>query len=475
MRRIYYQAIAALLVLSCVSFTLAQTPLQDSVPNLSSRPGAPYTIFLNVTGFDYNGTWLDETPGYTPPLNDRALSDAYSADEVTQIKAIWSRVAQSFAGFDVNVTTVDPAPTGMTDAQRQDFYDSTANMMHTVIGSELRDDGMGGMSSWEPGESADGLSGLDVVAGTNTEGRHTNFMLASAQAGASTGFVINGDYIGAVSSHENGHAFGLDHQSDYSGMMAMPINEYTVGDASSGDGSYVAIMGNASDRQRVTWRVGDSNVSENQEVVNSVQRILATNNTTTGAGRPGTVDLHFIDDGIGHSSGTATPLPVDASGNVDSGQAKGVIVPNDEINPNPLGASNYTEDWFSFVTDGMNPVTLTATNGTSFLVDGVADGVGPLRSELCIFDTAVTLVDCATEDGSTLFSTYTDTLTAGTYYAKITSFGGHEQDNPDFNDAQYYDMGAYFLSGSGFLVPEPASSTWLLCSFVSLFLVRRRR
>ena len=75
------------------------------------------------------------------------------------------------------------------------------------------------------------------------------------------------------------------------------------------------------------------------------------------------------------------------------------------------------------------------------------------------------LVSDATEDASTLFETYTGLLAAGTYYADIASFGGHVQDSPTFNAASYFDMGAYFLTGSGFTAADyisfnPNTAIW---------------
>ncbi len=450
------------------------------VPLLNSRPGAAYTVYLDVNGFNYNGVWDSGElgmPGSTPSVGDVDAAATFNATQVASIKQIWERMAQSYIGFNVNVTTVDPAVAAnqaSTDVARQNFYDATPNMMHTVIGSQVRGGAL--VTAANPSgkwysTGADGVSGLGVVAGVTGgtgNGGHTNWMFTEDQQGP--GF-INGEYIGAISAHENGHAFGLYHQSDYTGDTL--THEYTNGDAvgtTTTPGTYVAIIGNADARQRIAWRVGDTDQNGVRTPINDIQSMLATDNVSNG--RAGTANLHLVDDGIGHSRDTATPLAI--TGNtVDFNLAQGVIVPNSETTPVASGFTNYTQDWFSFNSTG-SPITLTANDGTEFLTPGVADGAGTLRSTLDIYNAAGLIVGTAIEDASTLFETYTGTLPLGTYYANIDSFGGHVQDAPAFNAATYYDTGAFFLTGSGFAaVPEPASLGLVLIS--GIFCARRRR
>ena len=56
------------------------------------------------------------------------------------------------------------------------------------------------------------------------------------------------------------------------------------------------------------------------------------------------------------------------------------------------------------------------------------------------------------------------------------SFGGHVQDSPAFTPAEYFDMGAYFLTGSGFaaVVPEPGTACLLMIGMLG-FAARRQR
>lgn len=426
------------------------------VPELSSRPGAAYTIYLDPSGFNYDGTWSSSTPGITPSLNEVADNGTFGAADVAEINAIWAAMANQYRSFNVNVTTVDPAiAAGQsgTDIERRDYYDSQAHMMHTVIG---KGDGWQG--------SADGLALLNTIGTVaSNPGEHTNWMFTNAYDGTAT--VANGNYTGNISSHETGHTFGLNHQGDFTGTIptATVVNEYGFGDDANGNGNYVATMGNASDRQRVAWRVGSTHNGDSQFVQNDVMTILANDGAA------------IADSGIGHTFATATAIPLAGSViDVNNPLHRGVISPNSASNPDPIGVDNYTKDVFSFVTDGSNPISLILHDGDDFLTPGVADNGLTLRGALSIFDSSYSLVASAVEDSSTLFQTYTGLLGAGTYYAQITSFGGHEEVTNDYLAAQYYDMGGYFLTGSGFVaVPEPASI--MLFAIGSIGLMARRR
>ncbi|MGC4032163.1 MAG: hypothetical protein QM754_10620 [Tepidisphaeraceae bacterium] len=192
-----------------------------SVPAYSSLPGAAYTLYLDFGGFAYTGNWYTGTPGTTPAYTVDSDATTFSSTELTNIHNIWSRVAQKYAMYNINVTTVDPAVAAGaagSDAARQSYYDSTAKMMHTVIG---------GSGGWTGGG---GVSFVGVTAGSyaNT-GYHTNWVFA-AQAPTQLQFVAE------ATAHENGHGLGLNHQSDYSGTTK--VTEY-----SDGTGALSPIMG----------------------------------------------------------------------------------------------------------------------------------------------------------------------------------------------------------------------------------------
>ncbi len=427
------------------------------VPQLSSDPGAPYTIYLDFAGFNFTGNWGNSgTPGDTPAFENASASGTFTSTQQSDISKVWARVAQCYTPFNVNVTTIDPAVTAGqadTDASRQAYYDQTAKMMHTVIGQQ--------QNSWCGPYGGISYVGVDQysysTAGINNgdgAGWKTDWVFTD---GVGTGLGC-----GLAAAHENGHGLSLSHQSDYSGDTY--VNEYSLGDDNSGNGTYAPIMGAAYYTQRGAWRLGDSANGSSNHTQNDVSVILSNQ----GIGG-------FVNDGIGHTLATATTMPLSGT-TINAALAKGIITPISTTSPAPIGASNYTTDFFKFYSSG-GTISLTAHDGTEFLTTGTADPGAMLRSTLSILNTSGTVIAAATEASSTLYETYSGTLPAGYYYAEVASYGGHTQTLTGDNTTYYYDMGSFFLTGSGLSVPEPGTLAMLLAAagLVIVHRCRRRR
>src|SRR5207302_2003352 len=121
------------------------------------------------------------------------------------------------------------------------------------------------------------------------------------------------------------------------------------------------------------------------------------------------------------------------------------------------------------------PITLTVNDGGELITPGAADPGVTLNSSLTILNAAGNFVASAPLSSSTLTETFTGALTPGTYFAQIASFGGYTS-SYDLT-ASYYDMGSYFLTGSGFspaAVPEPAARIVIIL-MAPLLWGRRRR
>lgn len=426
-----------------LGLALANAATALAAPALSSRPGAAYTVYLDFDGFNYTGNWDVGTPGNTPAWTGTTA----------QIQEVYARTAEKYAAFNVNVTTVDPAVAAgiltTNYSARQTYYDNTARMMHTVIGTSDR-----GGTNWTGGGGVSYVGTTQNTAASygGLNGAHTNWVFTN-QLGP------NGpSFIAEAAAHENGHGLSLNHQSD---VAPLSPTEYSSNGGNVGNGSYAPIMGNSYSSQRGTWRTGTLNTGTIQ---NDVKTLLSNSGMT------------LVDDGIGHAFASATALPLTGS-TINSTLAQGYIAPASSAAPTALGIDNYTKDYFKFSMGASGLISLTLTNGGDWLTPGSAAVGATLRSKLNIYGASdlLTPIGFGTEAADTMSSLFSGTLAAGDYYAEITSFGGR-QSTYDAN-AQYFDMGSYILSGTGILaaVPEPGTFLYLMVGAAGLALVTVRR
>ncbi len=424
-----------------------------SVPvSYSSRPGAAYTLYLDFGGFSYTGKWAGgTTPGVTPAYDVDGNATSFSAQELFNIHQIWSSVAAAYAPFNVNVTTVDPAvAAGQTssDDVRQQYYDTTVGIQHTIVG---------GTGAWTGG-SAGGVSEIGGLIATapapdSVFGLHANFVFTDQNASALS-------TIADSIAHEDGHVFNLYHQSDYkspSGTYSKEINEYSAG-TGTGPGSVVPIMSIPTSAERALFAVGASQGGgepNSPGVLQNDDQIIANDPGMGG----------FINDGIGHTLASATPLPKIGS-SVDFNLAKGVIVPASSTNPVAEGSANYKSDFWSFTTPG-GLISLTANSGEEFITPGTADPGATLKTLLTLYNSDGTVV--AVSPTTTLSETISTTLAAGTYYASVTAVG--DAIDNTYAERDFFDQGPFFLTGT---VPEPSAIGIALCGIFPMLLRRRR-
>ena len=96
-----------------------------------------------------------------------------------------------------------------------------------------------------------------------------------------------------------------------------------------------------------------------------------------------------------------------------------------------------------------------------------------MRSVLRILDMSGTVLGTSTEDATTLLHTWNGNLASGQYIAQVVSYGDYVSSYEP--DSRYFNMGAYFLSGSGFSpVPEPTTLAAMLGG-IGLLLRRRQK
>src|SRR5687768_7837861 len=77
------------------------------LPQLASRPGAAASIFLDFDGHT-EAVWGNDTNVVTRVYNRDSDPNSFSEAETAAMTEIWARVAEDFAPFNINVTTIEP-------------------------------------------------------------------------------------------------------------------------------------------------------------------------------------------------------------------------------------------------------------------------------------------------------------------------------------------------------------------------------
>jgi hypothetical protein len=274
-----------------------RTLLALSVPALSSLPGAPAALYLDFDG-DFIPKWSSYTNITIPAYDRDGDPTSFTDAELAAITEIWKRVAEDYAPFNINVTTVEPT-----------------NLTSRAV---LRVD-IGGDSSWVWPYDPYGYNG---IAGGYMEGMPFVVFVFSKNNG-------NGDpkYTAEGASHEAGHAYGLDHQSLYD-ASGNRIAEYYKG---PGDGT-APIMGNSLyyTTPLSRWWYGPNAISST--TYQDDMAVLA------GPGN----GFGYRPDDHGNTAATASPLAVSGS----QVNASGIITATADL------------DVFSFTT-GAGQVSLT--------------------------------------------------------------------------------------------------------------------
>ncbi|HLQ46015.1 MAG TPA: fibronectin type III domain-containing protein, partial [Planctomycetaceae bacterium] len=335
----------------------ATSPL-SSIPVLNSLPGAAASLYLDFDG-DSEASWGSYSNIVQPAFDQDGDPTTFSDSEVTAIQNIWKYVAEDYAPFKINVTTVQPASFANGVAERVSI---------------------GGDGAWSGG-SYGGISYIDSFTNSIS---NESFVFPKNLANGNTKDTAE------ATSHEAGHAFGLQHQSQYSGTTK--VNEYYAG---PGDGT-APIMGNSYSATRGLWWDGTSTSST------TIQDDMAViSRSANGFG--------YRADDHGNTASTATALTV--SGGQFSGS--GIITTTGDV------------DYFSFN---------TSAGSITINVDVLAN-VNDLDAKLQLFDANGGLLQ--TSDPSTSFgASMTTTVAAGTYRVAVSSHGG------------YGDVGQYTISGT---------------------------
>lgn len=106
--------------------------------SLSSRPNSAKKILLDFDGHTVTGTdW--NYPGYEtiviPPWDTDKNPAKFSTTELAQIKTMWRKVAEDFAPFDVDVTTLDPGDVTLLGTGQRIIIGGNNNVLPMFTGA----------------------------------------------------------------------------------------------------------------------------------------------------------------------------------------------------------------------------------------------------------------------------------------------------------------------------------------------------
>jgi hypothetical protein len=378
------------------------TVTPDDVFTLHSKPGSPNVVYLDFDGHLVTGTVWNGSGG---ALAARAYDldgdpTSFSQSEVDAIAAIWHRVSEDFAAFDIDVTTEEPSQ----------FTNTTGRVVIT------RDDDENGVAM--PYAGAGGVAYINVWGRTGSYGYEYY----------SPAFVYydnlgNGQarYVAEAVSHELGHNLALSHDGTssvtyYSGHNGGPAGGYI---------DWAPIMGSSYGADVSQWSRGDYAGANNQQ--DDLAEIAAR--------------IGYAVDDHGDSAATASALVVDVAGNVTS--------TNPETDPFNLAPENKgviesrTDVDYFVVSVGNGTLDLTVTPAWDAHYHDASRGAN-LDVHAALYDASGQLMaqsNPATETDARVVAT----LAAGNYLLAVSAVGAGD---PVSAYDDYASAGMYFINGT---------------------------
>ena len=270
--------------------TSLQPELSDSDTfTLHSRPGAKRTIYLDFDGHSATGTSWNTSYGI-PSIVSPAFSlddtpGTFSSSELQRIRAIWQRVAEDYAPFDVNVSTQAPSFETLNRSSTSDeVYGIRVVVTTDFTAATSKPCGCGGFAY------------LSVFNSVNNAAQQPAYVFYSSLGGG------NEKYVAEAISHEAGHTLGLNH--DGSSSVA-----YYTGHGSGAVG-WAPIMGVGYYKEVSQWSKGEYTGANNRQDDLTVLQQM---------GAP------LLPDDHGGSAGSATPMSSTPSGSQQLLSSTGLI------------------------------------------------------------------------------------------------------------------------------------------------------
>ncbi len=324
---------------------------------LHSKPGASKTIYLSFVGYTASNTaWSSST--LTAPAFDLTGNPAvFDNTEKNNIISIWSRVAEDFIPFDVDVTTEPPSNDALI---RTSSSDTTYGTRVVITKSGVVQCSCGGVAY------------VGVVNMVNNTAYQPAWVFQNALGN-------NEKTIAEAISHEAGHTLGLIHDGQAANGVT---NGYYAGHG-NGDTSWAPIMGVGYYKNVTQWDRGTYPGANNQ------QNDFATLAASGFFPRP---------DDVGNSIGVASSLTNIGSGSTATVKNFGVIETATDV------------DMYSFTTTG-GAINLTVKPASK----------GPnLDVKVTLYKANGTILMSDSQE-AILTSSIVTSLPAGTYYLAVAN------------------------------------------------------
>ena len=361
-------------------------PLEDTF-SLSSKPGSSRTIYLDFNGHTISGTaWNTSYWGSSallPAYDFAGGASTFTDAERINIQNVWAFVAEDFAPFDVNVTTMDPGADAITrDSSADQLYGSRAVVTNDTTG-----------------QSRCGCGGIAYVGVFNSTSSHAYYQPALV---FTQGVGYGAKNVAEALSHEVGHNLGLVHQ----GVTGGP-GYYT------GHGSWAPIMGVGYYKPISQWARGE------YAGANSGQDELSVMNS---------LGLSYRTDDHGNDAASATVL----SGPLTAGATSPGVIST------PADVDTFRVDLPSAgdVTITASPTAVGANLDMRLTLRDAAGNVVASEDELSTH----TAHDHAQGLGAEVLLTG---IAAGTYYASVEGVGARSAATDGYTD--YGSLGQYVL------------------------------
>lgn len=277
----------------------------SSIPQLHSNPTAAAKLYLDFDG-NFEPAWGSWTNITTPAYDFDGDRLTFSDAELANIEAIWFRVVEDYAPFNIDVTTVEPSVL----AAGTPIDNANGIALRVAIGGESTD--------WY----GSGIGGIAYVNSFTSSIANVAYVFAQDKS--------TPVWLGDTVSHESGHSFGLQHQSSYD-VYGNKLLEYNPGDS-----SWSPLMGTSFWTTAIsTWYNGPN--SQGATVLQDDMAVIA--GATNGFG--------YRSDDYGNTTATATPLA--QFGNSWSGA--GLVGTNTDIDMFAFTVT--TEDTYRITVDGL--------------------------------------------------------------------------------------------------------------------------